>query len=201
MYRIMCRFASLSVAETQPVLFCTEKQETDKKIMAGLEHKVPKSTPHLDRPLYYDPSDNELQIIQHYRRQDLKEEQRRREARQYQKLLKTIPKVDYFPTTRLAEMQAKSSSSRVDSDDLSSSFVTGADLGNAGASELEGSFGASQQQLSKYSSVLSQAGDWQNVEHNMKLAMKAAKAGDRKALFEYNMRNKLLAPIDSAPDI
>lgn len=192
------------------MLFCTEKQETDKKIMAGLEHKVPKSTSHMQRPVYFDPSDNELQIVQHYRKHDLQKERQRREARQYQKLLKTIPKVDYFPTTRLAELQARNNSStlRVEHDDYSNSFVTSADRGNSskididevGEMGLDGSLSSSLQQ-SKYSALLSAAGDWQNVEHNMKMAMNAAKAGDRKALYECNMRNQILAPIDSTQDL
>lgn len=206
------RFASLSVAETQPVLFCTEKQETDKLIMSGAEYKVPKSKPHGQQPLFFDPSNNELQIIKHYRKQDLQEEHKRREARQYQKLLKTIPKVDYFPTTRLAEMQelqARTSLSQVESDDFSSSFVTGTEPGHGnrfataagGLGEPSNLTSCAPSQQSKYSALLSQAGDWQNVEHNMKMAMKAAKSGDRKALYECNMRSKLLVPIDTESDI
>jgi hypothetical protein len=116
------------VAETQPVLFCTEKQQTDKKIMAGTEHKVPKATSHHGNPVYFDPHDNELAVVQHYRKQHLQEERRKREAREFQRLLKTIPKVDYFPTTRLAEMYAKSGVLDTLACGNSSSTIIGAEL-------------------------------------------------------------------------
>lgn len=102
----LCRFSKLAVAE-QPALFCTEKQAIDKQVMAGIEHKVPKPTPHHGQSAPYDPRDNEVTLIKHYRQQDLRERRQRREATEFQRLLKTIPKVDYFPTTRLAEMYAK----------------------------------------------------------------------------------------------
>jgi hypothetical protein len=43
---------------------------------------------------------------------------------------------------------------------------------------------------------------WQNAEHEMKAAMRAAKAGDTRALVEYNRRiasKRVLTPIDAAP--
>jgi hypothetical protein len=140
------RFSQLSVAETQPVLFCTEKQQTDKKIMAGTEHKVPKATSHHGNPVYFDPHDNELAVVQHYRKQHLQEERRKREAQEFQRLLKTIPKVDYFPTTRLAEMYAKSGVLDTFAGGNSSSTIIGAELGGGDGGYEQASPGATAQE-------------------------------------------------------
>ena len=214
------------MAETQPVLFCTEKQETDKKIMAGIEHKVPKPTSHLGNPVYFDPNNNELKLIKHYRRQDLEEEKRKQEAKEYQKLLKTIPKVDYFPTTKLAEIRSKSSlaytNSTADNKDStfedsfarSSSKNEGFYGGGTGSSSLglnntstgpgDAKFTASMSSWSKYdSSVLEEAdGAWQDTERAMKEAMRAARRGDTRALYEYNMKQQnLMAAVEAASDV
>jgi hypothetical protein len=55
---------------------------------------------------------------------------------------------------------------------------------------------------SVYSSVLQSDLSWQNTEQEMKAAMRAARAGDTRALYEYNMRNskRVLPPIDANPD-
>lgn len=220
------------MAETQPVLFCTEKQEIDKLVMAGKEHKVPKATSHHGNPVYFDPNDAELAVVQHYRKQDVKALQEKRKAKEFQNLLKTIPKVDYFPTTRLAEMYAKSgilgggssSGAGVDGEmsgitatpgfgDSQSSVGDGGSGGGdgaggagklgehstaisgAGMSRGAGSVGAG---VSMYSSLLQSDLSWQSAEHDFKAAMRAAKAGDTKALVEFNLRNqrRVLAPID-----
>jgi hypothetical protein len=210
------------VAETQPVLFCTEKQETDKKIMAGIEHKVPKPTSHLGNPVYFDPNNNELKLIKHYRRQDLKEEKRKQEAKEYQKLLKTIPKVDYFPTTKLAEIRSKSTlaytSSTADNKDsiFEDSFARSSSnnnegfyggspgLNNTSRGPSDAKFTASMGSWSKYdSSVLDEAdGAWQGTERAMKEAMKAARRGDTRALYEYNMKQQnLVTAVKAATDV
>lgn len=215
------RFAALSVAETQPVLFCTEKQETDKKILAGIEHSVPKPVSHLGKPVYVDPNNNELKIIKHYRKKDLQEEKRRQDAKEYQRLLKTIPKVDYFPTTRLVEMRSKSSVN------LSTTSNMGGGSGVDGVDGLEGGlaqedsmyhsldtkgnkvsagnkFTSSMSSWSKFdTSVLEQTQEWEQTEKNMRNAMKAARAGDVRALYEYNMKTKsnALPPLDTGGDV
>lgn len=38
------RYSKLAFAETQELFVCTEKQATDKKILAGLEHELPMNT-------------------------------------------------------------------------------------------------------------------------------------------------------------
>lgn len=217
----MYRFAALSVAETQPVLFCTEKQETDKKILAGIEHKVPKPTSHLGRPVYLDPNNNELKIIKHYRKEDLQKENTKRKAREYQKLLKTIPKVEYFPTSRLAEMRSKSSLNEGSSDgNTSASANNGVDLENStdiynntsnstaplhntSASKVHNKFTTSMSSWSKYDTSVLENSDWQDTETKMRAAMKAAKAGDTRALYELNLQqssslmSKTLPPLDT----
>lgn len=204
------------------MLFCTEKQETDKKILAGVEHTVPKPVSHLGKPVYVDPNNNELKIIKHYRRRDLQEEKRRRDAKEYQRLLKTIPQVDYFPTSRLVEMRSKSSVN------LSTASNTGGVSGMGGVDGPEGSvaqedsmyhsldtkgnntvtagnkFTTSMSSWSKYdTSVLEQTQQWEQTEKNMRNAMKAARAGDVRALYEYNMktRNNALPPLDTGGDV
>lgn len=211
------------MAETQPVLFCTEKQETDKKILAGIEHSVPKPVSHLGKPVYVDPNNNELKIIKHYRKQDLREEKRRQDAKEYQRLLKTIPKVDYFPTTRLVEMRSKGSVNLSTASEMNVSGVGG--VGSVGG--LEGSmaqeesmyhsldtkgnnastgnkFTNSMSSWSKYdTSVLEQTQEWEQTEKNMRNAMKAARAGDVRALYECNMKANMnkLPPLDTGGDI
>ena len=212
------RFAALSVAETQPVLFCTEKQETDKKILAGIEHKVPKPTSHLGRPVYLDPNNNELKIIKHYRKKDLQQENAKREAQEYQKLLKTIPKVEYFPTSRLAEMRSKStlqegsSISGGNSGTLHAATKDGVDLENStdmynnthhtSISKAPSKLSASMSTWSKYDTSVLENTDWEDTETKMRAAMKAAKAGDTRALFALNLQNsallsKTLPPLDT----
>jgi len=215
----MYRFAALSVAETQPVLFCTEKQETDKKILAGIEHKVPKPTSHLGRPVYLDPNNNELKIIKHYRKKDLQRENAKREAQEYQQLLKTIPKVEYFPTSRLAEMRSKSSLqegssiSGGNSGTLHTTPQNGVDLENstdmynnnmhhASTSKAPSKLSASMSTWSKYDTSVLENTDWQDTETKMRAAMKAAKAGDTRALYALNLQNsallsKTLPPLDT----
>lgn len=212
------RFSSLSVAETQPVLFCTEKQQTDKKILAGIEHKVPRSTSHHGNPIYFDPNDTELQVIMHYRKQDLRAEKERRKAKEFQKLLKTIPKVDYFPTTRLAEMYSKTGVIGTNGESSMMSGLTPLDgisgMGNMDASQstndpgntkLDGGttnssmFNNSTYNNSMYSSILQSDLSWQTAEQEMKAAMRAARAGDTRALVEYNLRcsRRVLTPIEA----
>jgi hypothetical protein len=182
------------------VLFCTEKQQTDKKIMAGIEHKVPKASSHNGNPVYFDPNNNELAMIKHYRKLDVEEEKKRKKAKEFQKLLKTIPKVDYFPTTRLAEMYAKNgiTSSMMSSVGADSMYSASAPAFAPEASGVNDSaFSADLHGASAYSSILQSDLSWQNTEQEMKAAMRAARAGDTHALYEYNMRKsrRALPPI------
>ncbi len=206
------------MAETQPVLFCTEKQETDKKILAGIEHKVPKPTSHLGRPVYLDPNNNELKIIKHYRKKDLQRENAKREAQEYQQLLKTIPKVEYFPTSRLAEMRSKSSlqegssmsggnrgtlhATPQDGIDLENSTDMHNNMHQTSTSKAPSKLFASMSTWSKYDASVLESTDWQDTETKMRAAMKAAKAGDTQALFALNLQNasllsKTLPPLDT----
>ena len=211
----------MSVAETQPVLFCTEKQQTDKKILAGIEHKVPRATSHHGNPVYFDPNDTELRVIQHYRKQDLRAEKERRKAKEFQKLLKTIPKVDYFPTTRLAKMYSKTGTLGMTG--CEGSMMSGltpiqpsldGTSGLLGASQSTGGLGSfapgeaagtsattatpTAQNNSTYSSILQSDLSWQTAEQEMKAAMRAARAGDTRALVEFNLRcnKRQLTPLE-----
>ena len=185
------------------MLFCTEKQETDKLLMSGAEHKVPKPTPLRGQPLYFDPNDVQLQLVKRHRRADLQQAARRQQAQQYQEMLRTIPAVEYFPTTRLAKMQLQQQQ-------RSSASATG--LGNSvslsggggggggdrdGAGDGTSEYDSSALRVNSGSSLLAETqGEWQNVERDMKAAMRAAKAGNSRALYEFNMRRRQLSPVN-----
>jgi hypothetical protein len=219
------RFSALSVAETQPVIFCTEKQELDKKILAGLDHKVAKAVPLKGQDLYYDPNTAELEIIKHYRQLDLAKEKKKADAKKFQALLKTIPKVDYFPTTRLAEMYRTSELKRQEnpgfdeSRSLQEAELSSADInlregvqsgdnfleyvGNDTAeTSLNGNQKVSKNTIGsrQLAPIDSLSEDWRNVERDYKEAYQAAKRGDTQALFNHAMRpQQKLSPIAKRP--
>ena len=190
--------------------------------MAGEEYKITKTTllnssnNNNHQPVYIDPNNNELKIIKFYRKNDLKKRNEKLKAKEYQNLLKTIPKVDYFPTTRLAEMY-KQSGILNNNYDNSSSIDNNSSItynNNDNNKEIEGNLlnnnscnntttntinSNSIYNSSAYSSILQSDLSWQNTENDMKNAMKAAKAGDTQALYEFNMRNSSsmkLPPLD-----
>jgi hypothetical protein len=169
------RFTKMAVAETLPVIFCLEKQQTDKIIMSGVEHKVPKSVPLKGQDLFYDPNNVALGVIQHHRKLALKAEKAKWDAMAYQDTLKVIPQVNYYPTTRLAEIK-----------------------GGGSVTESLGSFG----RRGKYSESEVLEGQWENTESYMRMAMRAAKMGDTQALFDVNMRSHMgmgaVAPDDES---
>eukprot|EP00981_Chlorochromonas_danica_P003646 scaffold681_cov173-Ochromonas_danica.AAC.9 len=96
---LLHRFSSLSVAENQNHPFCTEKQELDKLQRSGVVPPVPKSVPVKYQKLYFDPLDAEVRDVQRYHQKAEEEKTAKKKVWDYKQALKTIPQVDYYPTS------------------------------------------------------------------------------------------------------
>lgn len=106
---LLHRFESLSVAENAFHPFCTEKQTMDKMERSGIVLEVPKSKPVKGQKLYFDPLDTHLEMLKAEYKQHEAKKRYNRKVKDYKNALKTIPKVDYYPTTVLATMREKDS--------------------------------------------------------------------------------------------
>lgn len=106
------RFAVRAVADP-PEMYCSEKQDLDKRAMAGETLKVPKAVPQKpEYPIWYDPYTENLEEVTKMHQKRIKETQKAKKAWKYQEDLYAIPKSEYFPTTALVEMRSKSSISK-----------------------------------------------------------------------------------------
>lgn len=105
----LTRFNALSVGVTVMGPVCSEKQETDRYTMQhqGVPPPVPKSTPLPNRPLFYDPCDQAVRLLQKDRREEVKEIEAKKKAFDYQMQLKSLPVENYFPTSVHAKNLAK----------------------------------------------------------------------------------------------
>lgn len=125
---------------------------------------VPKSTPLKGHELFYDPWDVQVQQVKILRAE---EERRRAEkiaAWEYQQALKTIPKVEYYPTTRLKEMEEKGKALNPNDEDYVSDTRV---------------------------KLLEEYPGWQETENELKATLQQAKRGDRQVMFERHFRNHL----------
>lgn len=95
------------MAENQFHPFCTEKQATDKIERSGVALEIPKSKAVKGQKLYYDPLDNHVEVLKAEYKQNEAKKIYKRKVNDYKRALKTIPKVDYYPTTVLATMRKK----------------------------------------------------------------------------------------------
>lgn len=102
--KLLHRFNSLTFAENQFHPFCTDKQELDKLERSGIVPEVPKSVPVKGQPLYYDPWDVYVKEIKKHHKTLTRAQAAARKVKSFQDKLDNIPKVKYFPTTRLREM-------------------------------------------------------------------------------------------------
>lgn len=107
--------------------------------MAGLPHQVPPSVPLKGQKLYYDPCNPRMQDLQRVRKETLQKIQAKREAEEYQAKLRTIPKAEYFPTTRLFEMKKAKHAQSISYNDssASASFITDQPQSYGAASEYD----------------------------------------------------------------
>lgn len=120
----------MSVAENQPTIFCAEKQEIDKweRSQSGQPMPFPKPTPVAGRPLYFDPWNTQLKHLKTLRVQDEAVRAEKIAAWEYQQQLRTIPRVDYYPTTVLKQMRATQQQQRQQAQESGSSGVSSGDL-------------------------------------------------------------------------
>ncbi len=186
----MHRFDSLTVAENQPTIFCPEKQELDKLQRSGQPMAAPKSVPVKGRPLYSDPWDIQMQQIKVLRKLEEEDKQEKIAAKEFQEKLRTIPKVNYYPTTVLKQMQAQQESfSNSNRDNVPSSSSSSPEKGTE-----EGQSVPNKTTTTKMAST-SNAMDtlqekyphWAHTEDEMHLALLLAKRGDRRALYDFHL--------------
>lgn len=105
------RFALRSVVDP-PEIYCSEKQDLDAQVRSGIVLKVPKAVPQKpEYPIWYDPYTEGLDEVKEMHRGLKKEKARKLQVWKYQEELHVIPKSDYFPTSVLAKMRAKSMAS------------------------------------------------------------------------------------------
>ena len=107
----LTRFQGLSASsESQLFPLCVEKQETDRLIRAGidpLKNAKLNLKPLKEDSTYYDPRNSHLQdVIQGYE-DAIKKKLKERKILAYKEAVKTIPIVDYYPTTELAKLKSK----------------------------------------------------------------------------------------------
>jgi hypothetical protein len=131
------RFSSLSVAENQTNPFCTEKQQLDIVQRSGVLPPVPKSIPVKGQPLYYDPWDTNVKEIKRYFNAHEKEKNNQFKAKLYQNALKDIPDVNYYPTTKLKEMQMSRKIQQINNEIAEIASSAAQDLGATEEQEQE----------------------------------------------------------------
>jgi hypothetical protein len=146
-YSRFSRFSSLSVAENQTTPFCTEKQQLDIVQRSGVLPPVPKSIPVKGQPLYYDPWDTNVREIKRYFKVHEKEKENQFKAKLYQNSLKDIPDVNYYPTTKLKEMQMSRKLQQINNEI--------AEMASSAAEELGVEITSEQQEQEEYSQTIS----------------------------------------------
>lgn len=112
--KLLHRFSHYAIAENQLHPFCTEKQQLDIQERSGQLAKVPPSVPVKGQPLYYDPWDVHVAEINRYHKEMEKQKNEKLRAKEYQDILKTIPKVNYYPTSKLKEIQFQKQLNKID---------------------------------------------------------------------------------------
>lgn len=132
----MFRFGPISAAVTQPPFFCSEKYELDKLLTVGDTKAIRETMSNVKKPvkgqaLYFDPWDDPLKSVIADRKRLEKQKEDYFEARRYQDSLKTIPKIQYHPTSELNKMKSLST--------MSGSQLTADNYSNYdGVDDLEG---------------------------------------------------------------
>lgn len=186
----MHRFDSRTVAENQPTIFCPEKQELDKIQRSGQSISAPKSVPVKGRPLYSDPWDIQMQQVKVLRKLEQEDKQEKIAAKEFQEKLRTIPKVNYYPTTVLKQMQAQQESfSHFNMENVPSSSPSSPDKDTE-----EGLRATSKKTATKMASTSNtmetleeKYPHWAHTEDEMHLALLLAKRGDRRALYDFHL--------------
>jgi hypothetical protein len=205
----MKRFNERVIAENQITSFCSEKQVLDKlTLQGGTLPPTNKSIPLKGQPIYKDPWNQELEYVKQQYALNEEAKQIERKAWEYQEALKTIPQVDYYPTTILREMKKKSNS--MNSSNTRNTAATTAKTTTVRSTTPFNNVIQEQQQQqgsgitdemnaamdSTWNSIdgeklSSQYPDWMYAEENFHLSLKLAQKGDRQALFDLNIRKHL----------
>jgi hypothetical protein len=174
---LLHRFSKKTVAENQMHPFCTERQQLDMDERSGVPTKVPKSKPVKGQPLYYDPWDAHVKLVNDEFRQRETARLKELEHIDAKRMMYKVPDVKYFPTTRLKELRSVSSSSSLqkgmDTEDMSE-----ADFGSDGFDEHS---------TSTMSRIQEEYPFWEDVESEWKKSFEAAKEGDLQALYDYSV--------------
>lgn len=130
----------------------------------GIPLPVPKSTPLKGHELFYDPWDTQVQQVKILRAEEEKRREEKIAAWEYQQILKTIPKVEYYPTTRLKEMEEMGKVLNPNDEDYVSDTRV---------------------------KLLEEYPGWQETENELKATLQQAKRGDRQVMFEKHLRSHL----------
>jgi hypothetical protein len=110
------RFSTISCAEYSFHPFCPEKQQLDAIERSGVKLTVPKSIPVKGQKLYSDPWDVNVREVSRYHEETERRKAEEWKARQYQQQLKALPQVDYYPTTKLKELQYKKQLAKIENE-------------------------------------------------------------------------------------
>lgn len=107
---LSCRFQQKALAGGESVLFCSDRQNTDREALRG-ELKPPSvPEPVKGQKLYYDPLNGRLQdVIKRYEEESTQKELYWRKKK-FKDAWKTVPKVEYYPEAELKRMTASSTS-------------------------------------------------------------------------------------------
>lgn len=187
--------------------FCLDRQELDKKELGGEVTQVPKSIPVKGQPLYYDPWDYHVMEVRKLKEVKEKEEAERIAAKTYQLSLHDIPLVDYYATTKLREFRQSTASSQASQSQSAgapddgqaglSRSMTGVSSMSAGG-EFDGMMTAESNTRAGTAASFNESVEldssypyWYLLEEEMKKSYKAAKKGDRAALYEINIGRHL----------
>lgn len=152
---------------------CETRQINDRVNMAGKTIPVKVPEPVHGQPLYYDPLNSELKELIHHREKLVKQREDRIRDKLFKDALKTIPNVDYHPISKLKAM--KGTQTAMDNSTISTT----------GSSFLRSGFTNNTLQLT--SEEMSQLFENGPTLEGMHGALRAAKNGDKQALYRYFM--------------
>jgi len=169
-------------------------------VLRGEVLKPPKSTPIKGKPLFVDPTFARIVELEYLRKLREKDREVKRKADKYQELLWTIPQADYYPTSALAEIRSHNSTKQMEGDDDTNTFFDSSTMQSndytldsleevSALTNQNSSVNRTARSVNTYdSSILDEnEEEWKHLEVGFKQAMRAARAGDSKALYRFNM--------------